>query len=33
MVKLVVTKTFGGNLSLENFEKGVRFILEFDKVD
>lgn len=33
MVKLVITKTFGGNLSLENFENGVRFIMEFDKTE
>lgn len=33
MVKLVITKTFEANLSVENFEKGVRFIMEFDKVE
>lgn len=32
MVKLIIKNSFKGNLSLENTNLGVKFILEFDKV-
>eukprot|EP01029_Cantina_marsupialis_P001026 TRINITY_DN10832_c0_g1_i1.p1 TRINITY_DN10832_c0_g1~~TRINITY_DN10832_c0_g1_i1.p1 ORF type:complete len:110 (-),score=27.66 TRINITY_DN10832_c0_g1_i1:511-840(-) len=33
MVKLVVKNSFEGNLTIENSNIGVKFIMEFDKVE